>query len=384
MGSSITNPSGLALERGMWAAVAIATFILILRIIAKIKIRNFRIDDVLMIIAWALTLASTVILTLSVQNGFGTNLTKLPAHNTSQVLKYIAFEVLLVTLSTGIARSSFVLYLLAILGGKKKYCVALWIAMVLQLCANIVSAVLPLSICRDARILWDPTVKTTCGNSVAVVNFSYFSSSVNSATDLFLAVFPTIIFWNLNLKMRIKISLIILLSLGIVSVYPCFYLLTCQLTRSSAMVASIIKTTKLDEVPSITNLGAGGAVELIRWGFSENLIIIITSSVPCIRPLLISSVRKLSSAARSRSYELSGPFSAQKGTAKNGTSQSHAQEQPSTDNRDDCDSIEQILKDSYHSGSMVESGRGIKKQVEISVVSNQKSSRWGGDRASRS
>lgn len=36
----------------MWAAVAIATFILILRIIAKIKIRNFRIDDVLMIIAW--------------------------------------------------------------------------------------------------------------------------------------------------------------------------------------------------------------------------------------------------------------------------------------------------------------------------------------------
>ncbi|GKZ77689.1 hypothetical protein AnigIFM56816_011431 [Aspergillus niger] len=367
MGSSITNPSGLALERGMWAAVAIATFILILRIIAKIKIRNFRIDDVLMIIAWALTLASTVILTLSVQNGFGTNLTKLPAHNTSQVLKYIAFEVLLVTLSTGIARSSFVLYLLAILGGKKKYCVALWIAMVLQLCANIVSAVLPLSICRDARILWDPTVKTTCGNSVAVVNFSYFSSSVNTATDLFLAVFPTIIFWNLNLKMRIKISLIILLSLGIV-----------------AMVASIIKTTKLDEVPSITNLGAGGAVELIRWGFSENLIIIITSSVPCIRPLLISSVRKLSSAARSRSYELSGPFSAQKGTAKNGTSQSHAQEQPSTDNRDDCDSIEQILKDSYHSGSMVESGRGIKKQVEISVVSNQKSSRWGGDRASRS
>lgn len=52
MGSNITNPSGLALERGMWAAVAVATFILILRIIAKIKIRNFRIDDVLMIIAW--------------------------------------------------------------------------------------------------------------------------------------------------------------------------------------------------------------------------------------------------------------------------------------------------------------------------------------------
>ena len=52
MGSSVTNPSGLALERGMWAAVAVATVIIILRIIAKIKIHHFRFDDVLMVIAW--------------------------------------------------------------------------------------------------------------------------------------------------------------------------------------------------------------------------------------------------------------------------------------------------------------------------------------------
>jgi hypothetical protein len=38
----------------------------------------------------------------------------------------------------------------------------------------------------------------------------------NSATDLFLAIFPTVVFWNLNLKLRIKISLMVLLSLGIV------------------------------------------------------------------------------------------------------------------------------------------------------------------------
>ena len=41
-------------------------------------------------------------------------------------------------------------------------------------------------------------------------------TAFNSATDLFLAVFPTLVFWNLNLKLRIKISLILLLSLGVV------------------------------------------------------------------------------------------------------------------------------------------------------------------------
>lgn len=37
----------------------------------------------------------------------------------------------------------------------------------------------------------------------------------NSATDLYLAVFSTCIFWNLNLKLRAKLGLVTLLGLGI-------------------------------------------------------------------------------------------------------------------------------------------------------------------------
>ncbi|RAL06518.1 uncharacterized protein BO97DRAFT_439101 [Aspergillus homomorphus CBS 101889] len=346
MASGETHSAGSALDKGMWAAVAIATIIFILRVIAKIKIRQIFIDDALMFIAWGLTVSSTVLLTLSVREGFGGDLRTLPTPNVEHILKYIAIEIPLVTISTGLARASFVIYLLGILGGNKRFKIALWVAMVLQLAANIVSGVLPLSICRDDRILWNSSIKTTCGNVVAVVRFSYFSSSVNTATDLFLAVFPTIIFWNLNLRLRIKISLIVLLSLGLV-----------------AMVASIIKTTKLKEVPSVTNLGSSGGVELIRWGFAENLIIIITSSVPCVRPLLISSVQKLSSAAaRSRSYELSGPSSRsrpyQKESALKGEESGH---KPNDDG--DGDSIEQILKDLHRPSSAP--GRGIQKQVEF-------------------
>lgn len=92
------------------------------------------------------------------------------------VLKYIAIQVPMITISTSAARVSFTLYLLNILGNNKRYQIALWGTMILQVAANIVSAVLPLSICRNVNILWDATVKTTCGNVVAVVKFSYFSS----------------------------------------------------------------------------------------------------------------------------------------------------------------------------------------------------------------
>jgi hypothetical protein len=47
----MANSSGLALERGIWAAVIISALIVVLRVYAKIKIKRFFVDDVLMIIA---------------------------------------------------------------------------------------------------------------------------------------------------------------------------------------------------------------------------------------------------------------------------------------------------------------------------------------------
>lgn len=123
---------------------------------------------------------ATVFLTQCVQHGFGKNLlllVKEKPHDVQLVLKYISIQVPIVTISTTIARCSFVLYLLAILGNNKKYQIALWTVMVLQFAGNVVSAVLPLSICRNVRILWDPTTKTTCGDVHAVIKFAYYSNS---------------------------------------------------------------------------------------------------------------------------------------------------------------------------------------------------------------
>ncbi|KAL4899203.1 hypothetical protein BDW74DRAFT_183945 [Aspergillus multicolor] len=349
-----TNDPGFALARGMWAANAIAAVILILRVFAKIKLRQFRFDDVLMVIAWAMTLAATVLLQKSVDHGFGTNLELLVGTpDLKVVLKAIAIEIPLVTISTGFARSAFALYIIAILGSKRKYQIPLWTVMLLQLAGNIVSGVLPLSICGNVRILWDATVKTHCGDSSAVIKFAYFSSAVNTASDFFLAVFPTAIFWNLNLRLRIKLSLIVLMSLGIL-----------------AMIASIIKCTKYGDIPGITNLGSTGGIELIRWGYAENLIIIITSSVPCIRPLLISSVRKISSAAKSRSYELSGPFSSKsKGRNFTGPEGETGERDMEADLPDETDSIERILQHAEDQERKRELRRGITKQVEVRVLS---------------
>ncbi|KAE8352509.1 hypothetical protein BDV28DRAFT_148968 [Aspergillus coremiiformis] len=349
---------GPALQRGIWVAVGIAAVIVILRVFAKVKIGQFRVDDILMMLAMLLMIVATVFLTFSVQHGFGKNLETLPMLHVQAVLRNTAIEVPIVTMSTTIARCSFILYLLAILGSNRTYKLALWFLMLLQLSGNIVSAVLPLSICRNASILWDPTVETTCGDIQAVIDFAYYSNTANSATDLFLAVFPIPVFWSLNLKTSVKFGLIVLLSFGLV-----------------AMIASIVKTTKLKDVPSITNLGTSGSVELIRWGYVENSLIIITSSIPCIRPLLMSSVKKFSSNGFSHSYELRSPFTGNRRTRENETTQS--QRKLATHHDIEAESIEQIL-DPYSPQTVISGNPsslnplegGITKRVELSVYSS--------------
>ncbi|KAJ5482961.1 hypothetical protein N7539_006407 [Penicillium diatomitis] len=355
------NGKGESLEKGIWAAVIISAVIVALRIFAKIKIKRFAADDILMIFAQILIIVSTAFLSLSVRHGFGINLSHLEAADREAVLKYIAIQIPLVTISTTTARTAFIIYLLAVLGTNKGYRIALWVLCVIQAAGNIASAVLPLSICKDARALWslEAAIHTTCGDVKAVINFAYYSNTFNSATDFFLAVFPAVVFWNLNLKLRIKVGLILLLSIGFV-----------------AMIASIIKTTKLDTLPSVTDIGVDGATELIRWGYVENSIIIITSSIPCIRPLIISSVRKFSSVTRS--YELSGPFSGHR-TGQNETHHSKmARRFTKSHNLENC-SVERILDPSTTHTSTTVGGRsespegypGITKQVEITVISGE-------------
>lgn len=157
-------------------------------------------------------------MTLSVKHGFGKDLRTIPPKDKEDVLKNIAIQVPIVTISTTIARSAFIIYIIPLIGTNKYYQAALWTVLAIQFAGNVASAVLPLSICRDVAALWDPAVAatTTCGNLDSVIKFAYYSNTFNSATDLFLAVFPTVVFWNLNLKLRIKLSLIVLLSLGIV------------------------------------------------------------------------------------------------------------------------------------------------------------------------
>ncbi|KAL2834800.1 hypothetical protein BJY01DRAFT_238979 [Aspergillus pseudoustus] len=287
-----TNNAGIILERNVWIVMAITVLTVILRAIAKLRIRRVGANDAVMMLAvvWLLTctVRAAALLTVAVNHGFGGNLDTLDTQSRKLALMYTSIQVAIVTISSAAARSSFILYLLAIVNTHRKSRTALWTALLLQLSVNAVSSILPFTICRDVCVLWDTTITTTCGDTSAALGFSYFASTLNTATDLFLTVLPTMLFWNLNLKLRVEISLIALLILAAV-----------------ALVASIIKPTKVKDVADISNIRSDGGIGFPQWSYGENAILIITSSLPSLRSLILTPICRRSTHSPCRPYELS-------------------------------------------------------------------------------
>ncbi|PYI05847.1 hypothetical protein BO78DRAFT_316966 [Aspergillus sclerotiicarbonarius CBS 121057] len=233
-----------------------------------------------------LALTASVMITMAIGHGYGRHYQYLSRANQILALKYYTGFQCLLIVATGVGRAAFSLYLLNILRQQRFVWFLLWVIFVLQIIINIVSVVTVLAQCKNINSIWDTTVVTTCWDPNVDRIYAYVQCSINTVTDLFLAVFPTYTFWSLSLQTRIKISLVILMSLGLV-----------------AMVASIMRIVYVDSIAERGDQTAA-TVALSRWALAECYLVIVTASIPCIRSLLIASVRIIHSNNRSRGQSL--------------------------------------------------------------------------------
>ncbi|BCS15161.1 hypothetical protein ALUC_70394A [Aspergillus luchuensis] len=289
-------------------------------------------------------------ITLAIAHGYGRHFWSLSQADQVLALKYYTGFQCLSIIATGAGRAAFTLYLLNILRQERYLGWILWFIFALQIVINSVSVVTILVQCQDVDSLWDVHVSTTCWDPNVERIYGYVQCSINTASDLFLAVFPTYTFWSLSLKLRVKISLVVLMGFGLV-----------------AMVASIMRIVHLG---SIAERGDPTAVtvQLTRWALAECYLVIITASMPCIRSLVIASVRNISSGNRSRvvgsQYKISPPIPSR-------AEYSTWADAPPPHSR------EYILS-SYPMERERIGGRAITKQVDITVIRNRSRSTRNG------
>ena len=175
--------------------------------------------------------------TTSVHYGFGRSVTAINREALPSAMMYDYLSHGFGLASSLLARIAFTLYLINLLGAKKIHRTILWTLLVIQLFINFITILFIYIQCPGhPSAIWDPSIKAYCWSPVVQSDLGYFTCcrcsqksllgtnsnncfldllAVNIATDLYLSAFPAYIFWNMNLLLRLKISLTILLGLGL-------------------------------------------------------------------------------------------------------------------------------------------------------------------------
>jgi len=168
-------------------------------------------------------------------------------------------------------------------------------------------------------------------------------------TDLILALFPITIVWGLQMNMRTKCGVVVIMGLGII-----------------ATVASCIKTTKIKDLALLDFTYA--PIMFPYWYTTENWAIIIAACIPTLPPLLRFVLGKPhASAASPMPFESDNPSRGMKSTQKSMGNDDDYSSQPSF--KPKTSGEEDIQMRQNHQSKDAEWGPNtIMKTTEITVV----------------
>ncbi|KAI1654375.1 hypothetical protein F4813DRAFT_371585 [Daldinia decipiens] len=167
--------------------------------------------------------------------------------------------------------------------------------------------------CKNLAVIWDSRIQTTCWPQLTIQALSYANATISIITDLFFALLPIPMLWNVKINARTKASLMCIFGLGIF-----------------ACAAAIVKAV------FISNYGKTGdflwdSANLTIWIVVETNTGIIAASLPCIKPMfktMLHSSLRYGSYRKKDAYNLHGYAH---GTGPKESNHSHSQTRTEVD-----------------------------------------------------
>ncbi|CAI6277648.1 unnamed protein product [Periconia digitata] len=258
-----------ALEGVMWSLAPVAIVIVSLRFYARIRIiHHVGWDDWLMLLSIVLMLKNSAFVQVSIHYGLGRHIGTLEKSRAQKAIMWDYLAQPSAIMAPTFGRISFVLTIMTLIGNSRTRRSILWFILVTQMLVNVLCFSMILAQCKPVALLWDKSLEGECWDLRAQEYFGYFQGAYNSATDLVLAIWPAYVFWHLNMKRSMKISISLLMGIGVF-----------------AMVGSIVKTIYLSSVGSADDYTFNTAYLVIWWSV-ENYAVIIAASIPMLRPLV--------------------------------------------------------------------------------------------------
>ncbi|KAL7621400.1 hypothetical protein AAE478_008722 [Parahypoxylon ruwenzoriense] len=272
----IEIPEGLG-AKTLAATIVLCFFAIVsvaLRLWVRCKIGANGTDDYLMVIGLMFFVACCIATTFGCFSGFGTtdnviNRLDPSGRMYSNGLKLFFIFQITYTWCLPFIKASVCVTLLRITKAKR-YVIPLWAIMTLSTVTTFMGFVSVITQCTPVAASWDPSLGE-CDGTSRVGEISLAISAVSILTDWSCAVIPAFILWNLNMRLKVKLSLAFILSLG--------------------ALASISTSVRLPYIEIYVHLyitpkdGLYHSANIVVWSIVECGIGIIAGSLPPLRPL---------------------------------------------------------------------------------------------------
>ncbi|ORY63854.1 uncharacterized protein BCR38DRAFT_514449 [Pseudomassariella vexata] len=263
---------GPAVIASISSILFVATLFVIARLYSKTRIqKQLHLEDYLIVLSLLLGWTSTAFGIVAVHYGNGLHLASIPPEDRSPAIFWTIASFCPGIFSSGIPKLAVASLLCRIMCPSRPHRVLLWSLGIVSCISLVGCVVLIYARCSPVSRGWDKEVAGTCMDMRIVVNYSIMAGAISAFVDLYLAVYPTVVLYRLQINRKKKIVLSFALGVGFVS--------------------AIMATYKTTRLPSIMSADfTYGTSDLVICTCIEGSTVIIASCIPVLRPLLAKLV----------------------------------------------------------------------------------------------
>ncbi|ESZ95457.1 integral membrane protein [Sclerotinia borealis F-4128] len=252
----------------MWVLTGISTVFFAARLYSRsVYLRRLGLDDGVIGLSVVLNIVDCIVTQIACHYGVGRHAYYLTLSELSQSLKYLLILQAFGIMASVVPKLGVAILIINIVGTSNRGRWIFYFASIFLIMFGALNCIFLFAQCSPPRAIWEFDLTHTCWKSSVLVNYSIFVGSYSGFLDLAFAIFPVTLFWNLQMKLKRKIVLCVVMGLGVI-----------------ASICAFIKVSKLKliakEDPTWSPLN------LFVWAGVEINVIIICACVPTLRPLI--------------------------------------------------------------------------------------------------
>ncbi|KAI9669920.1 MAG: hypothetical protein M1831_006956 [Alyxoria varia] len=257
-----------------WALTVTATLLVGLRLLTRLKIKKFAgYDDVAIVWSLFLVLVTAAIYTYASTLGLGRHQDQLTAEEALYSQKWYYICSVILDQIYAWPKLSVVILLHRIFTPKPVTLSIFYSLTIGLIIYTIILSPFELTRCDPIEGLWNPEVEAECWSPKKFADFCIPTGPWSAFLDFLFALYPVKVFWSLEMSVKRKIGLSVLMGLGVF-----------------AGVIAIIKTVQLPRLNHTTDLTYGFGI-IALWSFIEADVVIIAASVPTLGSLATVAIQ---------------------------------------------------------------------------------------------